>query len=589
VLGSTLGAMGGDAWKRDVGNLVFDEPQSPLGNAAGIAKEGAFNLATAGAAKVGTTLLDRGRVVNFGPSEQQAALETQKAVKAKFGIDLNLAQASGDPRIIQMWRFIANYPGKSASIANIANDLQAGQVDSAVMKLIAETGQGYPSAVLGKEAIKASQATVAAARKELQDEVRPLYEAAYAATPVVNGVNKQQREILEFLKLPAFRSAFAKGQELRGTETGAAMGQRTRTVETLRNQNPADGTWNKATTVVESTPTNAKRITSRTEEGLAKDTPDGRYTRVDSRTDVDIAQPSLQELDYTKRALDMMIADLKSQGKVNQARILETQRKAFVDKLDALPGSEWKAAREAYAAGMKSKVEPLEKGVVGFLANIKDEKAATVAAKMFTDPNVTGREILQAKGAILAQPGGKEAWDGLTRQWLAQAWNRANKITQAGEPRNAAGKFAQTVAGTADDRAKLVAALGQDRGQLAMDLVDALRQVAATSGTNSDTAFMQEINRAFRGPFSQTMKAVTTPRAAAIEGAERRAIERTTERIAEAMTDPKKVAQLRVVVKMPPGTKQVALLTSLLGLNAGGAMAGDVTSVDQGPPSYTPQ
>lgn len=587
VIGSTLGVMGARGMKRAGAGLLFDEPQTVGANLVEIGKEGAVNAAVAGVGKTVATAANRGRVVDFTPQNLAQAKVVQAQVKSKFGIDLNLAQASQDPRLLQMWRYLARYPGKSAEIAEVAQTLQEGQVDDAVVKFLDLVGKGYPSATLGKEAIDLSKQTIAAARKQLSDEVDPLYKAAYKAVPVVDRTTKEGAEILDYLKLPYFRQAFAAGQKLRSLETKSAAAPRTQAVESLVKSDEAAGTWAKATTVVDSTETGAKRITSRLEEGSRQQTPDGLLTRTQRTSDVDITRPSLEELDYTKRALDAQIEDLYSAGQRQRARALKDARDEFVAKLDALPNSEWQAARAAYQAGMKSTVEPLEKGVVGILAGIKDPKAATAAIRVFRDPNVGPREILQAKGAILAQPGGKEAWDGLVRQWLGRSWDTANRITQKGEIANPAGKFVQNVAGTPSQEATLKAALGAERGETAGELIDTLRRVASSRVEGSDTAFNQELTRMFGGPMARFLRIISQPLETIRSEADRKAIQDMTARVAEALTDTAKTAQLRTALRMPDSTRKWFVISAVLMGESAQAAASDPTA-NRMPPSATP-
>jgi hypothetical protein len=520
VASSTLGVMGARGLKRAAAGVVFDEPQTIEGNLKNIAQEGAINLVTAGAAKGLTKVADRGRVVDFTPTNLADAQAVQQSVKGRFGIDLNLAQASGDPRLVQMWRYVSKYPGKSAEIADEVRLLQEGQVDEAVQMLLDKVGKGNPSPVLGQAAIDTSKATIAKARKDLSDQVRPLYDEAYAAVPEITDPS-----ILGFLKLPYFDKAFARGQKIAELE------------------------------------------------GFA----------------VPAGKPDLRSMDYLKRALDDNIEGLSRAGNRQEARALKIRRDEFVAALDALPNQQWQAARKAYAEGMKATVEPLENGVVGLLAKVKDPKAATAAVRVFKDPNIGPGDILKAKQAIISQPGGAEAWDGLTRQWLGIAWNNAQKVTHAGAVRNAPGKFAQAVAGTPADKARLVAALGPERGTLAVDMIEALQQVARTSGENSDTAFMQEISGSFRGTASRTARAVMAPRATMIQSAEDSAIKANTAKIAEALSNPAKVRLLKTVVKMPEGTKKATMLAAILGISSSRAAAGDQTTDDRMPSSATPQ
>jgi hypothetical protein len=519
VIGSTLGVMGARGLKRAGAGLVFGEPQTVGGNLKSIGREGALNLATATVGKGIAGIANRGRQVDFTPANLAEAKALQAEIKAKFGIDLNLAQASQDPKAVAMWRYLARYPsGTSSKTAGDFTEMQAGQMDAAMDALLQKFGNGYPAEMLGKEATSTAKAAIQQARKELSDEVEPLYRAAYAEVPSVT-----DPAIVALTKRPSFSSALDKARKMLADEG------------------------------------------------------------VEYQPD----QLDLRLLDKTKQSLGDAIEAAQRAGNRNEARVLNGQRKQLVDWLDNASGQKYKEARAAYEAGMKSRIEPLEKGVVGLLANIKDPKAATAALKIMRDPNISGREILQAKGVILNQPNGAETWDGLTRQYLAYAWNSAQKVSQTGAELNPAGKMVTQVAGTPNQRVKLVAMLGQERGDLAMDLFDTFRKISSTEVRGSDTEFNSLISSAFKSPLARTAKAALAPRQTAMDAADRASMDRLTGLVAEAMTDPAKVRQLRAVVQMPASQKKLYLLGTILAGKS--AEAGTVRGGDQLPPSYTPR
>lgn len=504
VLGSTLGVMGARGLKNAFAGVVFDEPQTIGGNLMDVGKQGALNAGIGLATKGTVGLLNRGRSVNLAPADMAQAQATQAAVKQKFGIDLNLAAASDDPLLKQMWNYLAQYPGKSQGIARAAQLLNEGQVDAAVREFISTTGRGYPSAILGKQAMDVSRGAIKQAKTQLQDRVRPLYEAAYAEVPEVTNPR-----LVGLLNRPFAEKALNDARRL-----AAAEGYKY---------------------------------------------PAGKM--------------DLRLLDYTKQAMDDMIEAAAKNP--NQQRIIAGQREQLIKFLDNVSGAKYKAARAAYEDGMRGTIAPMENGIVGVLARTTDPKAATVAVKVFSDANVTPREILQAKGVILKQEGGAAAWDGLVRQYLSRQWTLANKTSQTGSAINPAGKFTQNVAATDTNMANLMAALGPERGAVVKDLVEALRRVASTPVGNSATEFNSLLTRAFSGPAAKTIRAITAPRQTVTNAADQKAIQELTERVATAMTDPTKVNQLKTVLKMPDSTRKWFYLSGLLGLETTSAAAGN--------------
>lgn len=217
VLGSTLGAVGARGMKRGLTALVFDEPQTIAGNAIDLAGEAALNvgfgLAGKGIAKFG----GRGKVVDFSPRDLKASEAVREQVKKTTGIDLDLAQASGDRKLIALRAYTARYPGKSADLIQAADDATEGQFEKATAKVLDTIAKSQPSEVAGANGVNAAQLVIKTARENVYNEARPIYEAAYKAVPVID-----DPQILEFLELPYFGQAFKSGQKLAKLE-GAAL------------------------------------------------------------------------------------------------------------------------------------------------------------------------------------------------------------------------------------------------------------------------------------------------------------------------------------------------------------------------------
>jgi hypothetical protein len=584
IAGSTLGASGARGIKRAAAGLLFDEPQTIGGNLRDVATEGAVNLASAGAGKLITKAADRGKVVDFSPSNRTAAEAVVNRVRQNTGIDLDLAQASGDRKLISLRAYAARYPGKSAELIQAADDAAQGQFETATNRVLDMIATSHPSEVAGSAGVNAATMVIAAARRNVSNSVRPLYEAAYKAVPVVDRSTKQGEQILDFLKLPYFQQAFAAGQKLRSLETGSAVKPGRRTTETLTRR--TDEGIERAATTVESTSTGAKRVTSRlTSEDAPRKTPDGVLTRRDETVHRDITQPSLAELDYTKRALDEQIEAMQLAGQRQRARALKIKRDEFVAALDALPNQAWQAARAEYGELAKSIIDPLENGIVGVLAKVKSPKAATAAAKIFQDANVSPQQIAFARSQISKQEGGEEAWNGLVRQWMGQQFNKAMKETQTGDVVNAAGKFRQSVFGSPRDRAKAMAMMPQGAAKDFEELMFAAEKLASTPIAGSNTMRDLEIKEQLQGTGAVVFRWLTSPRQAVVDAAEQRALEQGTVAITEALLDPAKRSQLRRVVRMAPSTRQAILISSIIGGQATSKAAAGALSVDRMPPS----
>lgn len=216
VLGGTAGATVAKAIKRGVSNLVFDEPVTAGSLGKELAIEAGTNLVGGGLGKLGGKILDRGRVVDFTPADLAAAEAKRATVKARTGIDLDLAQASGDRRLISLRDYAARYPGKTAQLIQAQDDIASGQFEAATNRVLDAVAAPIPSGTAGARAINAADETIKAARAGVQQEVQPLYDAAYASVPQIT-----DPQLLNFLKLPYFEQAFKSGQRIAKLEGSA--------------------------------------------------------------------------------------------------------------------------------------------------------------------------------------------------------------------------------------------------------------------------------------------------------------------------------------------------------------------------------
>jgi len=207
--GSAIGGVGGKAVKQIIAGTLFDEPQTTAGNLEGMAKEGVVNLATAGLGKGAGKVLDKSRVVDFTPAARGGAEAVRDTTARSTGITLDLAQASGDPQLMALRKYAAKFPGESSQIFKALDELQTSQSADAMQRLIGTVTKAMSSDAAGRQGINAAQEAIRAARASVSKQVKPLYDAAYAAVPEVT-----DQKIIEMLKLPFFEKAYRSGQKL---------------------------------------------------------------------------------------------------------------------------------------------------------------------------------------------------------------------------------------------------------------------------------------------------------------------------------------------------------------------------------------
>jgi len=529
VVGGALGVAGARGLKRAAAGIFLDEPQTIEGNLKDIGKEAAIEGATGGLTKGALVLANRGRSINFAPRDLNAAQATQARIKANTGIEADLALASGDRRLLGVRNYLAQQPNAGADMLQRADELSAEQFGKAADSLLDKVAQGAPADTLGAKGVNAAREIITSTKRRISDEVRPLYEAAYARAPVISDA-----KIMALLEVPPVQRALRDAREIMNLDAGK-----------VAFTDSASG---------------AKQ---------AGDVMSRRFKVNETQA----KQPvSLQLLDYTKRSLDDEIEQLAAHGDNNKARALAGARDKIKSYLDSVASPEYQQARERFAELTKAQVEPLENSVVGVIAKIKDSKTATVAAKLFRDQNVTPGEIARARSALSTED--PEAWNALVRQFLSNELNAARKVTQAGSEVNVAGKFHQRIWGDPEGRKRMGAALGPDASDALKGLMEAAETLGQSPIRGSNTQANQAIAKTLEGPSAWWARVLLKPRESFLEAAQQKAVDQNATRLVEALTNPAKVRQLKIATKISDPARRAAFITSTLATQTERGVAG---------------
>jgi hypothetical protein len=523
--GMTAGAHG---IKRGIASLIFNEPTTPLQNLKGMAIEGGLSFAGEIPGLAAGALGNRGTFVNMTPKQLKAAQEVQRRIKQEQDIDLDIAQASGNRKLISARKYLARNQGESADIFQELDERALDQLHARQDKVLDTIATATPAEIAEAGGVNAADAALRTARREISAKVRPYYNAAYEKNPVIN-----DPELLAFLKLPYFKEAYNAGQEIARLEEKGAS-----TVMTYA--------------------TKSKRVKHSS----------GKFRVTQNEvTEIPIEQPDLRSLDYLKQGLDEVIEKLKDAKQFKRAGALQKQRDAFVEQLDTLPSGEYQRARQEYAKLRAAILTPLERGPVGVLAKLKDKDAVGAAAKVFGDADVTESQIALAKRAIQAE--NPEAWNDLTRAWLSDVFEKTRTESQTGVALNPAGKSRQILYGNKKRRAKMAAILPPGSVKMFDDLMDASRMLSSTPLSGSNTAVDMEFKEILKGRALPIFKWLTSFRKQAVDTAERAAIEQGSKEMALAMTDPTKIKHIKRVLRMKPSTEQAILLSTIAAARTG--------------------
>lgn len=178
--GAVIGGVAGKGWKQVLSNFLFDEPQTPGGNASDMAEEGAINLVGGGIAKGASSVYGRNAVRNAERFDKAAADKTIDRIFQKTGIKLDYAQAGNLPQLRNLKKWAAKYPSEAQDIIETMDKEQADQVATAIeTKILGRLSKETDPAALATSGVNAAKAAIELAKTKRNAVVAPLYEKAY--------------------------------------------------------------------------------------------------------------------------------------------------------------------------------------------------------------------------------------------------------------------------------------------------------------------------------------------------------------------------------------------------------------------------
>ncbi len=520
---AALGSAAGEAYRKIAGNVLLDEPQTSLGNLADIAGEGA--LAGAGAAIGGGVSALRGRRAVKGLEELDtvAANAERDAIRNATGIELDLAQITNNPKLKALKTWATNFPGRASEVMKANRELVDGQVDAAVRRILNSISSETDTAAQGMRGINAAGAAIETARLQVAAKAGPLYRQAFQEKARVD-TNAIVGTIQEMI-------AGAKGPQ--AAELRRALGY--------------------------------------------------FYT---GRGESKALDTSVEGLHATKLALDEMLERRGSSAlsRVTYRNIVQIKN-SLVEALGESSPT-YRQAMQVFAEESARLVDPLENSVVGVLAQVDDLAAASAAAKIFNSGNVTPQMVSSARTAIesaeRANPKLQGAWNGLVRQWLGNQFVRAAAETTRGSQMNVAGRFRASIIGTESQKRALVAALEPranapptDTLLMVEDVMSALQMVSRTPTASSATEFNRLLTRELE-PGGSIIRGIAQPKKSIIESVQQRVLERNATAIAEALTDPTKIGQLRALRGISDRQQRIAIAAGIIGLTGAGEAGNSV-------------
>ncbi|KKM27736.1 hypothetical protein LCGC14_1571710, partial [marine sediment metagenome] len=213
IKAAALGAAGGEAIRKLIGNVIFDEPQTTTGNALDVAIEGVLGgLGEAGGLVFNTSInrtLGLGRPsgrklaklaakdVKFATATEKRALrgesrgiiapvideaEMQRltALGQRFGIDLNIAEVSGSRELLNRLNLLGDL-AQSADLIEQFKRTQNLQIQNAVPKFLETLSEETDPFRVGGQIARAADDAIRGLKGKRRAATKPFYDKAFAS------------------------------------------------------------------------------------------------------------------------------------------------------------------------------------------------------------------------------------------------------------------------------------------------------------------------------------------------------------------------------------------------------------------------
>ncbi len=473
---AALGAAGGEGIRKTVGNAVFDEPQTSVGNVGSMAFEAGAEFV---GERLGRALVGAANTVKMrkagdlkkaavrgldkiGPARRKTALDAVEAGQ-EHGVDLLPHQAFESPGMRNQYAYLRQATETADSVADL-DKRQAEQVSDAFTRFVDD------GVSPGRDPYNASQELAQAA----DDAVR-------------QGVEERTAGVA-----PLYKEAAEEAGEI---DVTSLIGRIDTAIDTAKG--PAKTALKKyrrdlTREIPDSAPTVEQGLADKINSGLYGNgmMPEDRFGPLDS------AKKSMDKFLNGPEAKTAIDADAR-----REIAAVNNELKAVLDK--ASP--KYKEARRAYEV-ISPEVEDLKSGIVGQLGKQDGEKVTRVIDMLYKNPDLTPTRMAKAKEMISAQS--PQAWKDIYYMNLRRTFT-GMKVTEAGEVANPAGKLYKQIWGHKPTRDLLKAAAPTQLEYRNLErFMGVLKRAGFGHGKESMTATFQEISEDMG---SRTLKAASSP------------------------------------------------------------------------------
>jgi hypothetical protein len=525
---ATMGVAGGANYLRQlVGEQLTGTPPDLLQTAisagtAGIAEAVPFGV---------KALRERKTVRDIAGLDAQAMKDIQSKARS-YGISLTPAEVTQLNSLMQQQKVLGNVPDSSKKLQQFYEFREGEQIQPAVEKFLADisgVGEQTQAGKLGFDALKAREAQLKDAREMASD---PLYKESFAeAQPVdikgvVNTINSQLKSV---------------------PSTGSQAKALSRMKSYLYKVQPQDlstAEIKDLSKTLKESGLNDAEITSRIEtikNGVLED--------------------RLENLQNAKFEMDALFnEDAFSSLDKNIQRKLTNVQQSLVDQMGA-NNPKYLEANRVFSEASKPIEEFGQRKTGTSLTQISPDNLNQFASRVFSgnDP----KTIKYVKEQIEAT--NPEAWQAVTRAYIQDVWEKSltPAKSQKGMKLDVGSDFQNLLLGSRKQQDSLRAALGDDSFMALRDLSAVLRAAGSVKKLGSDTAFNQQILKEMTreaeldpvGIFAKILGTGISPQdwgKRINEWATERAFAQNADKVADIITSPQGMQQLKELRKMSP-------------------------------------
>lgn len=264
----------------------------------------------------------------------------------------------------------------------------------------------------------------------------------------------------------------------------------------------------------------------------------------------------IEALHSAKLEIDQMIKGAESPmtGKqsTNLGNLTGIKTKLVAALKKASP--DYEAGRVTHAA-MSAPLDEMEQGLVGTIAGLKDLNARKAALALFS-PSSSGPNAALTARAVLEKQN-PAAWQDIKRSYLQHVWERSRpRALVDAAPDLTGAAWAKALRGDTQQYGILKASLKPDELQALNDMADVFDQIASVVRRGSHTAFQTEaiadLRRDARGVVGGAARAAVNPMASFREWVDARMLGSHAEKLAEIITSPQGMKQLKALRQMSP-------------------------------------